>query len=559
LLRGRRRTRLGIAAFAALVALLGPGVASAQSQTITPTRFDDTVGSTCQPTDCSLRAALDTAMSSPGVTVSLLPGTYEVTLGQLVLYGDVVVNGAGARATTIDANNTSRVFFKPESNSTTVINDVTITGGNADVPNTPQQFLGGGIYVTNNSGLSLNRSAVVGNRADDQGGGIFSESGNLVQIVDSTISANVVGLGGEGGGIASADFTDLRLFNTTVSGNQAGIRSAGGGVYALGDLEMAHVTIAGNTSTGAGLHISSGSSLPPSLVIWNSIVASNSGDECSISGRTNSGGNNLADDGTCLFTVGDPLLGLLQDNGGPTNTQALSAGSPAIGGADAAHCRATDQRGVARPQQGTCDLGAFEYVPPPPPGGQQQPPPPTQELPPPRAGKSVNALPKSGTVRVKLPGQKRFRELSEAEQLPVGTTFDARKGHVTLVAAADKKGKTSTAEFWAGIFKLTQTKSAKPITNLELVEKLSCAKAKKATIAAKRKKKRRLWGDGSGKFRTEGEFSSATVRGTKWLVEDRCASTLTRVVRGRVAVRDFVKKKTVVVRAGKRYVARSRK
>jgi hypothetical protein len=46
------------------------------------------------------------------------------------------------------------------------------------------------------------------------------------------------------------------------------------------------------------------------------------------------------------------------------------------------------------------------------------------------------------------------------------------------------------------------------------------------------------------------------VRGTQWLVEDRCTSTLTRVVRGRVAVRDLVKKKTIIVRRGKRYIAR---
>jgi hypothetical protein len=130
---------------------------------------------------------------------------------------------------------------------------------------------------------------------------------------------------------------------------------------------------------------------------------------------------------------------------------------------------------------------------------------------------------------------------------------------VTIVAAANRSGGTATSEFWAGIFKLTQTKGAKPITNLKLVEKLRCPKAGQATISARRKRKRRLWGDGSGRFRTEGSYSSATVRGTKWLVEDRCTSTLTRVVRGRVAVRDFAKKKTVIVRAKKRYVARSRK
>ena len=91
---------------------------------------------------------------------------------------------------------------------------------------------------------------------------------------------------------------------------------------------------------------------------------------------------------------------------------------------------------------------------------------------------------------------------------------------MTLVAAADKKGGTATADFYDGIFKLGQTKGATPITTLKLVEKLSCPKKAKASAAAKKKKKRKLWGDGSGKFRTEGSYSSATVRGTKWLVQD---------------------------------------
>ena len=77
-----------------------------------------------------------------------------------------------------------------------------------------------------------------------------------------------------------------------------------------------------------------------------------------------------------------------------------------------------------------------------------------------------------------------------------------------------------------------------------------------ANIAAK--KKRRLWGDGKGKFRTKGKHSAATVVGTRWLVEDRCNGTLTKVVKGKVRVRDFRARRTVVVRAGKQYFARSR-
>jgi len=186
---------------------------------------------------------------------------------------------------------------------------------------------------------------------------------------------------------------------------------------------------------------------------------------------------------------------------------------------------------------------------------------PAPALPPPVAGKSVNVEPVSGTVKIKRRGRKHFVRLTAAAHIPVGSSIDTRRGRITITAAQGK-GKTASADFFDGLFKLTQTKGAKPLTTLKLTEKLSCAKANRAAIAAKKKKKkkkRRLWGDGKGRFRTKGQYSSATVRGTRWLTQDRCGSTLTRVVRGRVAVRDFVKRKTVTVRAGKRYTARAKR
>ncbi len=156
-----------------------------------------------------------------------------------------------------------------------------------------------------------------------------------------------------------------------------------------------------------------------------------------------------------------------------------------------------------------------------------------QPLPPPVIYKSVNLLPSQGKVLIKLPGSKKFEAIDEGERVPVGTIVDVRKGRVTLIAAADANGNTATAVFYGGIFKLGQTKSKTPTTVLSLVEKLTGCKAKgKATIAKKKVKKRRLWGDGKGHFQTKGKHSAATVVGTKWLVEDRCTSTLTKVARG---------------------------
>src|SRR4029079_5259424 len=92
-----------------------------------------------------------------------------------------------------------------------------------------------------------------------------------------------------------------------------------------------------------------------------------------------------------------------------------------------------------------------------------------------------------------------------------------------------------------------------------------CPKAPKnpkiATLAKTKKSHRsvrHLWGEGKGAFRTVGRFSSATVRGTTWLTDDRCDGTLTRVTAGKIGVRDFVLRKTIVLKKGKSYLAKPR-
>jgi hypothetical protein len=143
----------------------------------------------------------------------------------------------------------------------------------------------------------------------------------------------------------------------------------------------------------------------------------------------------------------------------------------------------------------------------------------------------------------------------------MGCQVDTRKGRVSLTSTAGT-GKTQTALFYDGVFKVGQTGGKKPITELKLTGKLeNCAKkSKRASIAARKRKGRRLWGSGKGRFRTRGKRSSALVRGTIWLVEDRCdGSTLTQVKRGTVTVRDFGRRKNVTVKKGRRYVAKAPK
>jgi len=184
------------------------------------------------------------------------------------------------------------------------------------------------------------------------------------------------------------------------------------------------------------------------------------------------------------------------------------------------------------------------------------PPPPPPVLPPPVTAKAVNVQPVKGKVTVRVPGGNTV-PLEEAKQIPTGSVVDTREGTVRLFSTG-AGGKVQNALFFEGLFKVTQTRGSRPMTILKLTEKLARCKAGKGRKArtSARRRKRRLWGDGSGSFRTSGRRSAATVSGTKWLVEDSCAGTLTRVARGKVKVRDFKRRKTVTVRAGHSYRAR---
>jgi hypothetical protein len=172
--------------------------------------------------------------------------------------------------------------------------------------------------------------------------------------------------------------------------------------------------------------------------------------------------------------------------------------------------------------------------------------------------KTVVIKPVSGKVKVKLKGSNRFVTLTSADDIPLGSTIDVKAGKLQLSSVPRAGGTPQTATFFGGIFKVTQPGGT---TDLKLTEGLaSCARRGHASAAAKRKPKtRHLWGQGSGSFRTTGRYSAATVRGTKWLVQDSCSGTLTRVTQGVVNVRDNVRHKTIVLRAGHRYRARPRR
>jgi Bacterial Ig domain/RTX calcium-binding nonapeptide repeat (4 copies)/Divergent InlB B-repeat domain len=171
--------------------------------------------------------------------------------------------------------------------------------------------------------------------------------------------------------------------------------------------------------------------------------------------------------------------------------------------------------------------------------------------PPPTPGETANLALSRGTVLVTLPSSQEFR-LRGAAQVPLGTQVDTTSGAAKVTVA--RSVTLDTSEFYAGEFTVLQ-QSARAVGELRLDggNFLDCAPSIRAL--AKKRPTRRLWGSGKGRFRTRGRYSSATVRGTKWLTEDLCDATRITVVEGTVVVHDFVRDLDVSVPAGHTYRA----
>ncbi|MGA2470614.1 MAG: choice-of-anchor Q domain-containing protein [Solirubrobacteraceae bacterium] len=231
--------------------------------------------------------------------------------------------------------------------------------------NTAPNGSGGALYA--GSPLWLSASTLTGNSAED-GGGLYGNT-SLVSVVNSTLDGNTAEAtpagDGEGGGI-DGDISTLRLASDTIVANAAYGNDSGGNVSVYGNVLAIHDTIIANGSLLGG-----GSSGEANCSIdveefddqgYNAEDNQSDGNECGFDAT-----GDLVDS-----TSLDASLGSLASNGGPTQTVALLAGSPAIDAGDPAGCTdplgnvlTSDQRGVARPQEARCDIGAYEYVPPP--------------------------------------------------------------------------------------------------------------------------------------------------------------------------------------------------
>jgi hypothetical protein len=249
---------------------------------------------------------------------------------------------------------------------------LTITNSTLSNNGTSGTTWGAGVFA---QGASVTLDAdTLANNSGSIGAGLFMNGGTAT-ISDSAIANNSASTWG--GGIYNQAAT-ITLTNDTIANNTA---TAGGGIYTFGfgaSITLTNCTIASNSCTGTG---SEGGGIyqgigSPTTILKNTIVAGNTADEGpDIDGAITSNGHNLIGNskdasgfvdsdfvGTADSPI-DPLLGPLQDNGGPTQTMALQQDSLAIGNGDPDGAPPLDQRGVTR---GTFpDIGAYQFVPAP--------------------------------------------------------------------------------------------------------------------------------------------------------------------------------------------------
>jgi CSLREA domain-containing protein len=379
--------------------------------TFTVTTLEDHDDNVCGTVDCTLREALGAANAAAGAnTVKFaggVTGTIHLSLGQLLLTDATTITGPGASKLAIDGDGVTQILFVNAPGLAVSISGLTIQHGLVVMPPGAGAGLGGAL--ANNAVLSMSNCAVDDNHVQGaasmsspdpgspgQGGGIYN-TGTLTMTA-CTVSRNSAAGGaglnqtgpstfatpggaGQGGGIFNTG--TLTLNNTTVSTNTAaggngGVgtppgpagSAQGGGVYNSGTFTSNSSTVADNITPlpgGSSLPVAGGGLFQGSTggsTLHNTLVATNSSaNGPDLSGHFTSTGYNLVGKGDAsssglsngvnhdqvgsVATPLNPKLGALKDNGGPTLTQALLAGSPAIDQGTTG--LTTDQRGLTRP------------------------------------------------------------------------------------------------------------------------------------------------------------------------------------------------------------------
>jgi predicted outer membrane repeat protein/parallel beta-helix repeat protein len=404
----------------------------------------------------SLRAAIVSANGAAGAdTVNFqagLTGTITLTSGEIAITDDLTISGPGASVIAITKSGAASRLLNIDAGTPTVtISGLTFEGGDPNLVGggggaiairdgtltiqssvftnnqTTGTFAGGGALYSYHASLNIQNSVFSGNTGAG-GGALYSNyGGGPVNIQNSTFSGNTAR---RGGGALYATAPNVTIQGSTFSGNTAG--RAGGALYVRDGLVIENTTISGNSAAGDGgaifLYESSTATISNSTITGNSTATGEGGGIVLLYGDTlnlastiianntdSSGANEIFDLGNSTvnatnsliqvatgFTFGtntanvigqNPLLGPLANNGGPTQTHALLAGSPAIDTGSNPLALPFDQRGTGfvRTAGAQTDIGAFEVQS----GGPPPPPPPP---PPPVAQVAIPTLSQWGTL-----------------------------------------------------------------------------------------------------------------------------------------------------------------
>jgi CSLREA domain-containing protein len=348
--------------------------------------------------DCAMGTGADTIILQSGTTytLSLVGSTHLGGDLDIVDVDGLTIQANGDTPAIINANGIDRVMETTTGTGPLTLVGITITNGNA-----AGGGRGGGILYASNAALTLVNSTISNNVATNNaacGAGIYNGSSATVTISNSTFDGNsCTGTSGDGGGLWKGAGGTLNISGSTFSNNSVNGEGKGGGMRLLaGTATITNSTFANNTAGndggaiqvngatvsidfstfsgnaandpndpgGGAIQVESGSAAITASILANSTDFSD-GKDCNqtLTGTvtlTNTLVENNDNCGTNSIITGDPELGALSNNGGPTQTMAIANTSLAYNAASSCGSTISDQRGIARPQAGLCDLGAYE-------------------------------------------------------------------------------------------------------------------------------------------------------------------------------------------------------